>query len=324
MEFLGDVFLDKAYMVEIKLGNFVFNLEYPFSTDGQPAQNKINLGSDEPNILETFGKFPIAVNLANNHIMDYGEEAFAKTIDYLKQNDIGYFGAGNEINNFNNPCVIEENKKKIALLGYSCPSTHAVFGSKHNNGSAFLDENRILRDIKSIKNKVDFIVVQLHWGDEEIIYPKPGDVVKARIFVDSGADLIIGHHAHVIQSAEKYNDKYIFYGIGNFLFPDFDVPSYYNGKKFQKRSRKVQWKSNKQSILVNLSMDLQVSFKTTVFMNGTVKKRKVKIPKWIPKSQKVFELYKKIWTKKRMIEIFLRSPRIPSLKQMKILFGLDV
>jgi 2',3'-cyclic-nucleotide 2'-phosphodiesterase (5'-nucleotidase family) len=317
--FLGDVFLDKPYKVEINLEKFVFNLEYPLSTSGQPAKNKINLGSDSPNILETFGKFPAAVNLANNHIMDYGEEAFAKTIDYLNKNNIGYFGAGNEFNNFNNPLILIKDKKKIAMFGYSCLSTHAVFGNENKNGSALLDEDKVVQDIQTVKNEVDFIVVQMHWGDEEIKYPKRTDVDKSRMFIDAGADIIIGHHAHVIQTVEKHNGKNIFYGIGNFIFPDFNVPSNYDGKKFQNRSIKVQRKSNKQSIIVHLNKYLQVSFDTVIFRDNSIRNYKVKIPKWIPNSQKAYERNKKISTKKRMIKIFLKNPRVPSLNQIKLL-----
>ncbi len=322
MKFLGDVFLDKAYKVNIELDDFIFNLEYPLSIVGEPAQNKINLGANTPNIKETFGKFPIAVNLANNHIMDYGEEAFSKTIDYLNKNKISFFGAGNEKNNFNNPCFVSIGSQKIALLGYSCPTTHPVFGTKDANGSAMLDEKKVIDDIAQLRDKVDYVVIQLHWGDEEVIYPKATDVTKAHMFIDAGADLIIGHHAHVIQSVEKYKEKYIFYGIGNFIFPDFDVPASYDGEKFQRRSSKVQQTSNKQTIIVDLDEDLHVSYETAVFEDGVILKKQVSIPKWIPDTQNKYELYKKIWSKKRMFEIFLRNPRIPNLNQIKLLFSI--
>lgn len=322
MNFLGDVFLDNKYNVNIELEDFIFNLEYPFSMEGEPAHNKINLGADVPNILETFNIFPIAVNLANNHIMDYGEEGFSKTINYLKKNDIGFFGAGNDSNNYNNPYILDWKYKKIALLGYSCPSTHPVFGTKMSNGSAFLDIKKIISDIKDCKNRVDFIVLNLHWGDEEIIYPKATDVEKAHILIEAGADLIIGHHAHVIQSIEKYKGKYIFYGVGNFIFPDFNVPSFYDGKKFLGRSNKIQLKSNRQTVVVDLDEGLHVTYYTAVFQSDTIEKQEVKIPKWIPDKQIKYELYKKIWTKVRMIEIFLRNPRIPSLRQIKLLFSI--
>ena len=282
LNFLGDVFLDKAYKVDSDLGNFIFNLECPLSTSGIPAKDKVNLGSDVPNILETFGRFPKAVNLANNHIMDYGEEAFGKTTEYLKENNIAYFGAGNEENNYNNPCFLDFEDKKIALLGKDM-----------SNGSAFLDVNLITKDIQNVKTKVDMVVVTLHWGDEEIKYPKATDVEKVHAIIDAGADVIIGHHAHVIQSMEKYKNKYIFYGLGNFIFPDLEVPAMYDGSKFLRRFVRAQYKPNTQTIVVGLDSELNISYDTFVFKDGMVKKEKVTIPRWIPALQKHYKLYKK-------------------------------
>lgn len=321
LNFLGDVFLDRAYKVDVDLGDFIFNLEYPLSTSGIPAKSKVNLGSDIPNIIETFGKFPKAVNLANNHIMDYGEEAFGKTTEYLNENNIAYFGAGNEENNYNNPCFLDFEGKKIALLGYSCPTTHAVFGRETSNGSALLDVDLIDKDIQDVKTKVDMVVVTLHWGDEEIKYPKATDVEKAHAIIDAGADMIIGHHAHVIQSIEKYKNKYIFYGLGNFIFPDLEVPSMYDGEKFLRRFVRAQYKPNRQTIVVGLDSAFNISYETLVFKNGIVKKKKVKIPQWIPALQKHYDLYKRIWFKKMMIEMFFRKPRIPNIRQIKLLLG---
>jgi len=322
IHFLGDVFLDKKYNVDLELENFIFNLEYPLSKKGIPAKNKINLGSDIPNIKETFGKYPIAVNLANNHIMDYGEEAYISTIKYLQKHKIDYFGAGNKENNFNNPCVIDFNNHTLALLGYSCPSTSAVFGDSNKNGSAILDINQIITDIKACKNKYDMVIVTLHWGDEEIMYPKYTDIIIAHQIIDAGADLIIGHHAHVIQSSEIYKGKYIFYGIGNFIFPDFKVNSYYDGNKFTKESSKIQQKLNKQSIIININEELKVDFDTVVFDNGVVKYGKINLPKWLPQSQLQYDLMYKYIKRMGTIKRFLQNPKMPTLKQIKIFFGM--
>ncbi|PNX53401.1 MAG: hypothetical protein BV458_04575 [Thermoplasmata archaeon M9B2D] len=322
ISFLGDVVLDKPYKVDIELDNFVFNLEYPLSTSGTPAKNKINLGVDTPYIKETFGKFPIAVNLANNHIMDYGEEAFLKTVDYLTTNSIGFFGAGNTKNNYNNPYIFGFEDKKVALLGYSCPSTHAVFGSDTSNGSALLDVDAIIKDIHSCRADVDMVIVSLHWGDEEIKYPKPTDVKKAHMLIDAGADMIYGHHAHVMQGVEVYKGKYIFYGVGNFIFPDIEVPANYDGEKFQKRIIKVPQKNNKQALMIGLDESLSVSCDTAFFQDGTVSKKSVKIPKWIPRNQKQYDLAVMYERRLGTMQRFLQHPRLPTFKQIKIFVGL--
>ena len=320
LDFLGDVFLDKTYSTSFELNNFIFNLEYPLSCNGFPARNKVNLGQNRSYIKETFGAFPVAVNLANNHIMDYGEEGYIETIKFLDRNNIKYFGAGNKDNNFNNPSLIKSNNKIIALCGYSCSTTHPVIGSQDCNGSALLDEHKVIEDIIQIRKKADYIVIQLHWGDEEVKYPKPSDVEKARRFIDAGADLIIGHHAHVVQSYEIYKDKKIYYGLGNFIFPNLDVPAYYDGKKFLKRYIKTQSTDNKISVVVNVDANFNVFHKTSIFDGSQVKLKNYLLPRWIPKSDRQYNIYYKLNKKLGTIKRFIEKPRIPSVSQLKIFF----
>ena len=143
LDFLGDVYLDKQYSIDLKLENFIFNLEYPLSTKGIPAKNKVNLGEDISYILDTFKKNPYAVNLSNNHIMDYGETGFNDTIKFLEETGIKYFGAGKKSNNYNNPLIVKSNNKNLALLAYCCPSAHGVYGNENHIGAATLNINKI-------------------------------------------------------------------------------------------------------------------------------------------------------------------------------------
>jgi poly-gamma-glutamate synthesis protein (capsule biosynthesis protein) len=322
INFLGDVYLDKPYSVKIALEYFIFNLEYPLSVNGIPALSKINLGQSRSYIEDTFNELPVAVNLANNHIMDYGEESFDHTIKYLEDKKIKYFGAGTKANNYNNPLLLDFNQKQIAVLGYSCKSTNAVFGSGMNKGSAELDSLKIIEDIKSVIAKVDYIILQLHWGDEEIKYPKPDDIIKARAFIDAGADLIIGHHAHVIQSVEEYKGKNIYYGIGNFIFPDIDVPAQYDGTKFKKRFIKKQDKQNLESIIINLNDRFDVSHKISLFDGITVKLHNRNLSSRLIKTELFYKIYTNYYQRKGTITRFYRKPKWPSFRQIKIFLGI--
>lgn len=321
--FTGDVYLDKPYKVDVDVANVVINLEHPISKRGEPVLNKINVRQEESYIEKTFGKMPLAANLANNHIIDYGEDAFEDTIAYLRANNIKYFGAGNEDNNYNNPSIIENGMKKIALLGYCCHTTHPLFGGKKNNGCAPINEDRIKEDIKTCSKECDFIVANFHWGEEEARYPKPEDVKTARRVIDWGADLVIGHHAHVIQSVEVYKGRHIFYGLGNFIFPDFNMPAYHDGNKFNGRAVKIQRKANRRSIVVSLDEDLSVMHETVGFQNGTVRKGDgIKIPKWLPRTRTQFNMYYEMSKRKRMLENFFFNPKIPSWSGVRsFLFG---
>jgi len=318
LSFLGDVVLDKKYTIDFPLQSFIFNLEHPLTCEGVPVKNKVNICADKSYIEETFGKLPLAINLANNHIADYGDAAFTKTIEFLKKNKIAYFGAGNKTNNYNNPAIVNFEGKKIGLLGYSCPTTNAVFGKDMSNGSALLDYEKVIYDIKSCNAEIDYLIINLHWGDEDIHYPKPDDVQKARMFIDAGADLIIGHHAHVIQSFEKYKDRDIFYGLGHFLFSYKDRPAYYDGERFQKIHSPKENKANREGLIVDLDRNFNVSYSTIMFDGKCVKKYEVNIPKWIPKTQKQYNLYLKFIRKQKMLKLFIKNPRFPTFEQIKI------
>ncbi|NOZ91467.1 MAG: CapA family protein [Epsilonproteobacteria bacterium] len=321
LAFFGDTVLDKPYSIEFDIDEFVFNLETPLSCEGTIAKNKVNICQDGSYIVETFGKKPLAVSLANNHVMDFGEEAFAKTKEILDSMDIPYFGAGLATENFNNPSIIEFADKKIALLGYSCETTSPIFGDDKHNGSAILELDAIIRDIQSIKDSVDFVIVQPHWGIQEIPFPRFIDREIAHALIDSGADLIIGHHAHVVQSHESYKGKYIFYGLGNFIFPDLDIPTQYDGEKFTAKRVKKQEIEHRRSIVVELDSDFNVSFFTVVLENGIVKKSNYNIPKWLPSSDINFKKRLKYYNKYLMLKRFMRKPKMPNMEHFKQLFG---
>jgi poly-gamma-glutamate synthesis protein (capsule biosynthesis protein) len=323
LSFLGDIYLDKEYGIDFELDEYIFNLEYPISSRGTPAKDKINLIQSKSYIQETFGKYPIAVNLANNHIMDYGEEAFDDTIKFLEENSIKYFGAGNKTNNFNNPCILEFGKKTIALFGYSCETTSAVFGDESNNGSAFLDLEIIKTDLDNCD--ADFKIVQLHWGMEEIPYPTYKDTQKAHQIIDFGADMIIGHHAHIIQPVEEYKGKKIFYGIGNCIFPDFKMESHFDGEKFTRISKKKQLRHNKQSIKIDLKENLDVQFNVIELIENRLKSKNNYNFKYnVPKSENQF-ISQLIKTQRIiMLRNVFYNPKIPKIRHFKKLLGLSI
>jgi len=267
INFIGDIYLKNKVAIskELNLDDIILNLEAPFSNIGTPAKNKINLFMDEANFFDTFaGHNILAVNLANNHIMDYGEEAFDYTLDVLKNNNIPFFGAGKKQDRFNNPLIIKE---EIALFGYACPSTHPVFGDENNNGAALFEIDQVINEIKQYTGKY-CVVVSLHWGQEYFSFPKPEDVIKARRLIDAGADLIIGHHPHTIQSFETYKNKHIFYSIGNGIFHNNIVNSMYNGTVFMNKYKMKYSKLNRISILVTLDAETKLISNKYIIYNS--------------------------------------------------------
>lgn len=315
LSFMGDVYLDKPYKLDFQPMDFIFNLEFPLSTDGVPAKDKVNLGQNKNNIFKTFRKLPKSVCLANNHIFDYSDKAFEKTIDILRNDGIGYFGAGCDANNFNNPYIYEGLRQfKIAVSGYCCDSTHPSKGKKYRVAPINLE--LIKQDIaKANENRASFIVVQLHWGEEEIIYPKASDIKLAKDIIDLGADLIIGHHAHVIQSKIEYKDKNIFFGLGNFIFPDINEPAYFNGNDFETRYKKKQNKRNRRSVVVNVDSDLNVSYFGTFFDKKKVFVKDFKLSgKTLP--QKKFEKHYRAYIRLQKIKNFIKNPQLLSFERL--------
>jgi len=257
--FLGDVFLTRTCAVNLPGGYpLILNLEGPISNRGTPIEGKINLIMREGILEKVFNPLPVAVSLANNHIMDFGNEAFEDTIMNLEKLGVLFFGAGRANKNYNNPSIVSFEGLRVGFLGYC----YAFYYDQIKNvrgllyGPAPLETERIQRDIDYLKGKVDRIVLTFHWGVEDCNLPEMEQVYFARKVIEMGADCIIGHHAHAIQPVEMHQRGIIAYGLGNFISPDLNVLSYFDeaGKPtecFRKRQR--SWNKASVGILIDLA-----------------------------------------------------------------------
>lgn len=159
--------------------------------------------------------------LANNHAVDFGEDACLAT----KQMLVNTVGAGTEEEAFS-PVIKEINGKKIGFLSF----VHHEFGvfddsgNEQRIGTAWICSHKAIAAIITTKRLVDFLIVLTHAGVEQVDLPLPEWRSLYRSFVDFGADAIIGTHPHVPQGWEIYKDKPIFYSLGNFYF-DAIMPS---------------------------------------------------------------------------------------------------
>lgn len=318
--FLGDVKLDKPCSISFEFDSpYIFNLETPISKRGTPAKNKVVFRNERSYIKETFGHYPLAVNLANNHIMDYGPEAFEDTLNFLQKHDVKYFGAGTFTDNCNNPAIIQHDGKDILLFGYCCESTNAIFATDSQPGCALLNEKKIIEDIQKYKKGDNFIVVNCHWGEEYNHCPKYEDRMLAHRLIDAGADLVIGHHAHVIQPVEIYKGKHIFYGLGHFIFPDTDVDAYFDGEKFTKRFVKKMDRYSRHGLVACIDSQGNVTYFTTFFNDKTVYKKYFKIPKFLPSNQNDFLKKRILYKRRNHILKFFSNPKIPKIKHIRLL-----
>lgn len=230
LEFLGDVYLPRPCEVDLgEASGLICNLEHPITCCERGHPGKINLKSDGDHLTRSFGDRLVAVSLSNNHIMDYGEQGFEDTLAYLRASGILFFGAGHLSENCGNPLLLDIDGCCVGLMGYVCPSTSGVFAQGTRPGVRPIDIDVIRKDIATARSMgAERIVVCLHWGCEQVYLPKPEDIHTSRHIFYAGADLIIGHHAHRIQPFEMRDHRHVFYGLGNCIMPDLDVPSFYD------------------------------------------------------------------------------------------------
>lgn len=156
-----------------------------------------------------------AVSVANNHMLQHGAGAFNETIELLKKNGVMPVGLRSTDDEFHSqPIIIERNGMSLGFLGYSCRKEQH-FGEEPLYAVA--EKDGMASDITKLKEKADWVILSLHWGNEFINRPSLDQIRLGRHLVDCGADLIIGHHPHVLQGIERYRDGIIAYSLGNFV-----------------------------------------------------------------------------------------------------------
>ena len=160
------------------------------------------------------------LSLANNHTPDFGEQGLKDTFNFLENAGIKYVGAGQNEQEAYQPVYIGKKGIKFAFLAYNDPDVvPAFYGASANRaGTAFMRQEKMIETVKKAKQKADFVIVSMHAGAEYSDRPNDPQINFAHAAIDAGADLVIGHHPHVVQTLEKYKGKYIFYSLGNFVF----------------------------------------------------------------------------------------------------------
>lgn len=158
------------------------------------------------------------LSLANNHAMDYGAPALFETRRLLREQGIADFGAGKDIHEARRPVVLSRNGIRFGFLGHGVAHSRAVYAKKNRPGIAPIIMEDIQKDIQLLRSQVDVLVVSLHWGMEYEHVPSKRQREEAHQIIEWGADLILGHHPHVMQGIEVYKGKIIAYSLGNFIF----------------------------------------------------------------------------------------------------------
>ena len=195
----------------------IVNLESPLSNRGEPVFKSGSVFKGELCHIKALTAVPFdVVTLANNHVFDYGIDAFKDTMDVLDRSHIQWTGAGMSVKEACSPLVINVNDIKIAIVNFSEGEDLTSAGGKP--GVMGWDLSRIEDTIKILRPKMDFIIVISHCGIEYIPFPPPYVARAFELMADAGADIVIGHHPHVPQGIQFYNTVPICYSLGNFVF----------------------------------------------------------------------------------------------------------
>lgn len=235
-QFFGDVFIPKRVLEVTKKhpdGVFknmkeilsrsefnVVNLEAPltnsFATQAQKTY-LLKMPVNSSNLLKKLGVN--VVNLANNHLMDHGNAGLIDTLNYLKDNEIGFFGAGVTQANASAPLILTTSSGvKLCLLGFSQTFPKSFWADQNKAGSNHGRFSTISFTVNNcVKNRA-YPLVSFHWGRERERIPQKYQTKLAHLAIDSGALAVIGHHPHIVQTIEIYKNRPIFYSIGNFTF----------------------------------------------------------------------------------------------------------
>lgn len=178
----------------------IVNLETVLTTSSTKQDKEFAFKAD-PSYVEILKQGNVeTVNLANNHTYDYLEEGYKETIATLEEADIGHFGNGNRY-------ITEIRGIKIGVIGYK----------------GWYESDEVKQSIKTAIEELraedaDLVIAMFHWGIERDHYPNSAQRNLAHFTIDSGADLILGSHPHVLQGIEEYNGKNIVYSLGNFAY----------------------------------------------------------------------------------------------------------
>lgn len=327
LTFVGDVFLRTAVAIEVPLpGRIVLNLEAPLTDRSVGYPRKINLKAPAENYASVFGSRPTVANLANNHVMDFFEPGLEDTLAALDDLGVPRFGLMRPTGEYLNPAIIDVDGTLCALLGYADKSCTPVFGSDSHSGAVELTLERLRDDIATARARgAQRVVANVHWGEEQVSLPSPRCVELAHAIVEAGVDLVIGHHAHCIQSFEVYEGKHVFYGLGNFIFPGHQSPSYFTDEGVATRTtNSIPAQRNRRSLAVTWAPATeQVSVQPVYFTDVSVVPGSFDVDRFrlvVGPGEDYEQRYRRAynWGKlQHSFERFRRDPKLPGLRHVR-------
>ena len=208
--------------VELYAGDLaIANLEAPFTSTGTKFEKKYNFKVPPDFAIGVKNAGIDVVTLANNHTLDYGCEGLINTLATLDSIGIAHCGAGENRMQACSPTIIERLGVRVAFVGFSMTFPEEFWASDTSCGTCYPSETSLAATIRQCEQKADLTVASFHWSAERRSDPKEYQKVFAHIAIDNGADLVLGHHPHVLQGIEIYKNRLIAYSLGNYVFGSY-------------------------------------------------------------------------------------------------------
>jgi hypothetical protein len=165
-------------------------------------------------------------NMANNHILDGGATGIEETQKSFSNQGIYYLGAGINAKEACQPLILTVKGTRIGFLSYNQVNPSVFSAGKDNPGTGSFLTCNVTKNIRYLKERSDVVIVSLHWGPSWSDKIDDYQIATARQLSDAGADLVIGHHPHVLQAIGRYNNTLVLYSLGNFILnPDYEMPA---------------------------------------------------------------------------------------------------
>ena len=215
---LSEEIMDRLNEADISM----INHEYPVSTRGTALQGKAYTFRANPEreiILQQMGID--IVSLANNHVYDFGADAFYDTLEVLKQGQLPYVGAGADMEEASRPVYFVAGGIKIGFVAANRSEVHIYTpeAGEDSPGVVRMYDTAMMNDmIKEASEQCDYLIAYVHWGTENSKYYETYQTEIAQEFFASGADAIIGSHPHVLQGMGYVDGKPVVYSLGDFWF----------------------------------------------------------------------------------------------------------
>jgi poly-gamma-glutamate synthesis protein (capsule biosynthesis protein) len=159
---------------------------------------------------------------ANNHTIDRGVKAVESALDFYEEIGMDYVGVYRDTADRETNRIVTVEDITLGVLAYTYGTNGIPIPEGHEDIVALIDPDRIKREIEQLRDKVDVLIVHMHWGDEYIREPNAEQIELAELVAEAGADIIFGHHPHVLQPIDRIeqedgHETIVFYSLGNFF-----------------------------------------------------------------------------------------------------------